>query len=103
MLILLLRIKEKTISKQMTNFMDPLLSKYQCRFRRDFTAQNCLLPMLEKRKSLVDKGKAFAVLLTDFSKEFGCLSHELIISKLNAYRFSLSALKIMQSYLSERK
>ena len=54
--------------------------------------------MLEKWKSLVDKRKAF-----DLSKVFDYLSHELIVGKLNAYGFSLSALKLMQSYLSERK
>ena len=70
---------------------------------RGFGAQNCLLAMLEKWKSLVDKGKAFGVLLTDLSKASDCLSHELIASKLNAYWFSLSALKLIQSYLSERK
>ena len=83
--------------------MDPLLSKYQCGFRTGFSAQNCLLAMLEKWKSSVDKEKAFGVILTDLLKAFDCLSHELIIAKLNAYRFSLSALKLMQSYLSERK
>ena len=52
--------------------MDPLLSKYQCWFRRGFSAQSCLLEMLEKWKSLLDKEKAFGVLLTDLSKAFGC-------------------------------
>ena len=51
----------------------------------------------------MDKGKAFGVQLTDLLKAFDCLSRELIISKLNAYVFSLSALKLMQSYLSKRK
>ena len=97
------KIFEKIIRKQITNFMDPLLSKYQCGYRRGFIAQNCLLAMLEKWKSLVDKEKAFGVLLTDLSKAFDCLLHELIIAKLNAYGFSLSALKLIQSYLSERK
>ena len=94
---------EKIISKQITNFMDLLLSKYQSRFRRGFTAQNCLLAMLEKWKSSVDKWKAFGILLPDLSKTFDCLSHELIVAKLDAYRFSQSVLKLMQSYLSERK
>ena len=83
--------------------MDPLLSKYQCEFRRGFSAQNCQLEMLEKCKLSVDKRETFGVLLTDLSKPFDCLSHELIIAKLNAYGFRLSALKLMQSYLSERK
>ena len=68
-------IFEKVINKQITNFMEPLLSKYKCRFRRGFSAQNCLLAMLEKWKSLVDKGKAFGVLLTDHSKAFDIVYH----------------------------
>ena len=92
------------ISKQITSFMDPLLSKYQYGFRRGFSAQNCLLAtMLEKWKSSVDKLKVFGVLLTDLSKAFDCLSHEMIIAKLNAFGFSFSALKLMQNYLVERK
>ena len=102
-LLILSKIFKKIISKQITDFMGPLLSKYQCGFRRGFSAQNCLLAMLEKWTSSVDKGKAFGVLLTDLSKAFDCLSHELIIAKLNVYGFSLSALKLMQSYLLERK
>ena len=59
--------------------------------------------MLEKWKLSVSKGKAFGVPLTDVSKAFNCLSPELIIAKLNACGFSLSALKLTQIYLSERK
>ena len=54
-------------------------------------------------KSAVDKGKIFGILMTDLSKAFDCLSYELIIAKLSAYGFSLPALKLMQSYLTERK
>ena len=42
-------------------------------------------------------------LLTDFSKAFECLPHELIITKRNAYGFNLPALKLMHSFLSHRK
>ena len=55
--------------------------------------------MIEKWKKSVDKGKPFGVLLTDLSKAFDCLSHDLIIAKLNAYGFSLSTARLMQSYL----
>ena len=52
---------------------------------------------------MVDKRKDFGTLLTDLSKVFDSLSHELITAKLNAYRFSLSALKLVQNYLSKRQ
>ena len=51
----------------------------------------------------MDKGKVFGALLTNLSKAFDCLPHELIIAKLNAYGFKLPALKLMHSYLSHRK
>ena len=59
--------------------------------------------MLEHWKSVVDKGKVFGALLTDLSKTFDHLSHELIIAKLNAYGFNLAALKLVQSYLTKRQ
>ena len=37
------------------------------------------------------------------SKAFDCLSHDLLLAKLNAYGFSLPALRLMQSYLSNSK
>ena len=51
----------------------------------------------------MDKGEVFGVLITDLSKVFDCLSHELIIAKLNANGFSLPALKHMHNYLLEQK
>ena len=59
--------------------------------------------MLEKWKGAVDDKKVFGVLLTGLSKEFDCLSHELIIAKLNAHGFSLPAIKLIHDYLSNRQ
>ena len=49
------------------------------------------------------KSKIFSALLTDLSKTFDCLNHELLNAKLNAYRFTLPALKLIQKYFSNRK
>ena len=59
--------------------------------------------MLEKWKRSVDSGKTVGVLLTDLSKAFDCLDHELLIAKLNAYGCSLPALRLIHDYLSHRK
>ena len=59
--------------------------------------------MLEKWKISVDSGKVFGALVTDLSKAFHCLDHELLIAKLSAYGFSVPALRFIDDYLSHRK
>ena len=56
--------------------------------------------MFEKWKSVVDNQKSFGALLTDLSKAFGCFSHDLLISKLNACKFSIGSLRLVQDYLT---
>ena len=59
--------------------------------------------MIEKWKKLVDNGDVFGALLTDLSKAFDCIPHDLIIVKLESYGFHIDALKLIQNYLSNRK
>ena len=50
-------------------------------------------------KKAIDNKKVFGALLTDLSKAFDCIRHDLLIAKLRAYRLSFPALKLMQDYL----
>ena len=97
------KIFEKLLSKQIIIYMDKFLSKYQCGFRKGYNAQHCLLAMIEKWKKAVDNGNVFGALLTDLSKAFDCLPHDLIIAKLNSYGFNLTALNLIHNYLTKRK
>ena len=97
------KIYERFLFKQISEYFEKILSKYQCGFRKGYSAQHSLLTMLEKWKKALDNKKVFGALLTDLSKAFDCLSHDLIIAKLNAYGFSMAALRLIQSYLSNRK
>ena len=65
--------------------------------------QYCLLNLSEKWKSSVDKSKSFGALITDLSKPFDCLDHELLTAKLTAYGFTLPVLRLIDDYLSNRK
>ena len=44
------KILEKPLFKQMADFLDKIFSMYQCGFRKGFSAQHCLVAMLEKWK-----------------------------------------------------
>ena len=66
-------------------YTDEFFLKYQCAFEKGYSAQHFLLAMLEKWKQVVSNGQAFGVLLTDLSKIFDHLQHELLIAKLNAF------------------
>ena len=59
--------------------------------------------MLEKWKHAVDNKKVFGALLTDSSKAFDCICHDLLIAKLNAYGLSLPTLKLVHNYLQNCK
>ena len=88
---------------QMSSSFDKFLSKQQCGFPKGYSTQQCLLALLEKWKRAVDSGQMFGVFLTDLSKAFDCLDHELLIAKFNANGFSLRALKLVHDYFSNRK
>ena len=42
------KIFEHILLKQMENFVESILSKFQCGIRKGFSAQHCLLVMIEK-------------------------------------------------------
>ena len=94
---------ERSMFKQMSSFFDDIFSKYRYGFRKGFSTQQCLLALLEKWKRFIYRGKVFGALLTDLSKAFDCLNHNLLIAKLNAYGFSFPALRLIHDYLLNRK
>ena len=62
-----------------------------------------MITLIEKWKKSVDNGGAFGALFTDPFNTFDCFSHKLLIAKLDAYGFDKNALKLVNSYLSNRK
>ena len=97
------KLFQRSMFAQISSFLDNILSKQKCGFRKGYSTQQCLLTLLEKWKWTTDSGQRFGALLTRISKEFYCLDHEILIAKLKAYGFSLPALKLVHDYLWNRK
>ena len=97
------KIFERTMYHDIENYMQKFMSPFLCGFRKGFSTQHCLIAMIEKMKSSLDKSHYAAALLTDLSKAFDCINHELLIAKLHAYGFTHSSLMFIHSYLHERK
>ena len=96
------KILEKLMLYQISDYMEEKLSIYLCGFRKGMSAQNCLLLLIEKWRKSLDKSGKCGVLLTDLSKAFDCLVHDLLIAKLHAYGFDYMSLKLIHSYLTGR-
>ena len=83
----------------LNNHFNPLLSA----FRSGFECQTALLRIIEDWKKALDDNKFIAAILMDLSKAFDCLPHNLLMLKLEAYGLSENSLKLLNSYLENRR
>jgi ribonuclease P/MRP protein subunit RPP40 len=102
-LYVLSKILEREMNEQISEYMDEFLSDYIFGYRSGYGTQYCLVAMIERWRKALDEGKVAGAILTDLSKAFDCISHELLIAKLSAYGFDKSALALVYDYLKGRK
>ena len=99
----LIPIVSKLFERDMYNQIISYIDKFLFGYRKGYNTEQCLTVMLEVwKKSLDGKSKAGAI-LTDLSKAFDCLNHDLLIAKLEAYGFDKNALLFVSDYLKGRK
>ena len=94
---------EKCLYDQIYAYTDSILSKAQCGFRKGYSTQYWIIAMTEKWRCNLDQGGICEALFTDLSKAFDCLVRDFLIGKLEAYGFTYEFLKLINSYLTDRK
>ena len=99
---ILSKIYEGNMYDPIFNYVEKYLSPYLFGYRKGHSTQHSLLVMLEMWKKALDERKFVGGILTDLSKAFDCLSHDLLIAKLEAYGFDKDALKFIYDYLKNR-
>ena len=83
------------MQNQIYSYLNKIFPKYQCGFRKGFSAQHYLIVMIGKWHQSLDSGGQAAAVLTDLSKTFDCIGHESLIDKFNAYGFDNSSLTFL--------
>ena len=89
--------------RQISEYFENIFSTFQCAFRKCSGTQDRLLAMVVNYNKALDQRNEYGALLTDFSKAFDYIPHDLIVAKLHAHSFSIESLKLINSYLTERK
>ena len=97
------KIYERSMYSPIFLYIENFLSPYLFGYRKRHSTEECLLVMIEIWRKALDEKKCAGAMLTDLSKAFDCLSHELLIAKLGAYGFDKFALKFIYNYLKQRK
>ena len=73
----------------MEHHFSPFISAY----RKSFSNEHVLIRFLEDWNNKLDNNNVAGAVLTDLSKAFDCIPHDLLVAKLDAYGFSRDTLK----------
>ena len=81
-----------------------LITDKQWAYRRGYSTELLLVHMTEIWRSAIDSNKVVGIVLVDFQKAFDCVSHNVLLRKLENY-FGINGVLLdwLRSYLDNRK
>ena len=83
--------------------MEEYFSPFMSAYRTNYISQHVIIRLLEEWRKKLDDNFVVGAVLTDLSKAFDSIPHDLLIAKLAAHGLSKEALIYILSYLSNRK
>ena len=97
------KIFEKLMHIRLIEFLEgkKILYYRQSGFRKDFSTNNAILTLLESIQKAVDDGQFTCGNFIDLEKDFGTVSHDIILEKLNHYDIRGIANDWIRSYVSD--
>ena len=99
------KILEKLIYKRFYSFFvaKGILNENKFRFRKNHSTSHALNYSVENIESLLRNKQHVLGIFIDLSKAFDTIDHNKLLAKLNNYGIRGNALKLISSYLSNRK
>ena len=101
-LVVLDKVFEKCLERQLVQYFNPILSPSLSAYRRGYSCESVLLRLIEDWRFALDKKCVVGAVIMDLSKAFDIIPHNLLLAKLAAYGISSSSLVLLQDYLRGR-
>ena len=96
------KIYERVIKNQLLYGMENVFLPNISAYRKSYNSQHVLLRLIEEWREYLDKDFVVGAVMTDLSKAFDCIPHDVLIAKLEAYGLGEKTLSYIFSYLRNR-
>ena len=102
-LVLVDKVFERCVQKQLVHYFDPHLSKFLSAYRKGYSCKPVLLHLIDDWKGALHKNSVVGTVIMDLSEAFDLIPHDLLLRKLPAYGISNHSLNLVKSYLTNHR
>ena len=97
------KMYEKVLKNMHFEKINDHFSPFVAAYRENYNTQHVFIQLLEECRLHLDKNYFVGTVMTDLSKAFDCIPHDLLIAKLGAYGFDNYTSRYLYAYLKNRK